>query len=514
MKKYWCFSGVLVTCLVYILLRLGWRDTIEFGYDQPILASSVLGFLKQPTFLDSYRFVNVNPWGYPSWGPVQIFFFSAFLSLSRNPITVSCLVATFNLISILLIVYVGWKFFSPAAGIVGGIFLALHPWWIIFSRMIYEPTPVPTFIGASMLLSLWVYKNPKSWLVCPLVFSWAVLFQFYVHTFSFIVVSVILLLLSLKKLNRWYLILGGIFSFAFNIPVFKYYLENLRNALDFIKVGEKFSEWSRGFSQLTFDVVTNFIKVLSGGALKWQLGYAYQEFYSANRLLPLFLTSTTCFLLAVIIYTFARIMRSPSRRTERLLLLGWILSPVWFLIITKSPSSLPRYFLQSLPPLCLLVGLSVAEWIGSLSKNNLLLRLAALFVILLLPIYWGLLIIRYYQFIEGYSYPSGFLSNYSDVPYVFLERSFDWILADAANKGYTGFTISTDPSHPWRNVPSWAVNYTWSSVYDKKGQFSNGNRLGHYLLVFTPVRSETGNYRQFGPYLVFDYVTEYLPLTD
>src|SRR3990167_9918714 len=92
--------AISIPFLLYLSLRLGFKDAVMFDYDMPQLAFSVLSFMENGTFATSYDFVRENHWGSFSWGPLLHYYYAPFFLLSRHPLTVSLLVGVFNIVSI------------------------------------------------------------------------------------------------------------------------------------------------------------------------------------------------------------------------------------------------------------------------------------------------------------------------------------------------------------------------------------------------------------------------------
>ncbi len=488
---------VLLVCVLYLFLRLNWRDTIEFGYDQPILASRVNEFLQRPSFIESYNYVNVNPWGYPSWGPVQIFFYAFFFLISNNPITVSVLVAIFNILSVVCVVIVGWKFFSLRVGLVAGLILSCHPWWIVFSRMVYEPTPVPTFVAVAMLFCFYVIRRPRSFVILPLIFLFGFLFQLYIHTISFVAISFVSILGVIKKTRKVYLFLGIIVIFILFLPTIHYYFNNQSNLLGFIGVAKKFQTGNLEKGHSTFDAIPEFFNTMSGSGFRWQLGSAYEIFLGKYIYVETLSRILIFISISIFIYHLIHLVCVKNDRGFRGILLGWAVAPIFFLIIIRTPIALPRYYLLSLPAYALLFGILIDDLFKKIGKFIIVLPIV-------LSIFWVIFIANYFEFIKTYSYPNGFLSSYSDPPYRFLESAFDWIKSDAKIKGYSDFVVSSDPAKPNELVLNTAQNYYWNYILRKNFTPRIGS-VGYYLMYFSPVQSDTRlSYVQFGPYVVYE----------
>ena len=464
MKRYF-YPFLLIVAAVYLFFRLGWPDTIQFGYDQPRLATTIADYLARGGYLTSQNFVLETPWGNVSWGPSLVFFFASVLSISRDPLVASLIIAVLNLISVSTVFYIGWKFFSPKAGLTAGLILAAHPWWIIFSRMFYQPSFVPSLISISILLTFLILKGKKSWFAGFLIFSWAVLAQFYLITLSFITTSIVFLLPGIKKLSLRGILLGLALAGLVFAPTFYFFRSNPDKIRAFLIAPGK-------FQTTPGEVFVSYFKTISGGNLQWELGYGYQDFVKNNFWVENIFAINVLLISLVFGYTFFRLFRDRENRTLRLLLVFWCIAPLWFLSLVKVEYAVPRYFLISLPPLSLLVGLFTDD----LSKK---VKYFSLLIPIFLILSWGLIVARYYGFLENYSYPHGFLSHFSDIPYSFLRKSFDFMKGNAPKRGL------------------WAVNYYLDYV-DKNPE---GKIL--YEISFDAPNTQREIAARFGPYTIY-----------
>lgn len=483
--------------ILYLVLRLSNLQTIEFGFDQPLLAQKVIDFLQNPNFINSYNFVGINPWGYPSWGPVQIFFYSIFLLISKNPIVFSVLIAVFNLLSVVFVYLTAKGMFTRRAGLIAALALATHPWWVIFSRMLYQPSVVPTFVAATIYVTYRFMIGKTK--VHYLIFLWGFLFQLYVHTFAFIVFSFIFLAKKISQSRPVYLIVGTVATLILYLPEFKHYLGNSGQAFGFVAVYEKFGQWAAdGFDYL--GVLKEYFAVLSGGSFFWQLGYGYVDFVASYPFLETiwFLGVLLCVL--VLTFTLGKIVKDSKNRIYWGMLFAWTVAPIFFLSSIKSPDILPRFFLVALPSYAILLGAasdSIFQKIKKTYKN-----LAAGLVLIIVFMGWITLIFSYFNFVSTYDYTKGFLSNYSDVPYSYTKTAVDWItVKNGANAN--SFTISTSHKFLERTEPNYALEYIVSNLAKPQVKLTSENN--NYLVLF---RSQQHKIRLpeeiiVGPYVVY-----------
>ncbi len=492
------FHYVLLTfiIIVYFVLRLSFADTIEFGYDQPRLASTVVDFLENGNFINSQNFSLESPWGNLSWGPVLVWFNSIFLNFSKDPIVVSKMMVVFNVLSILGVFYIGKRYFSTQVGLMSALILSVHPWWVIFSRMIYQPTPIPTFVVASLLLLFLTIEKPKSLFLSLLILSWGILAQSYLITFSFIFTSIVVLCFVFYKFGYhrkifWFksLFLGCLLNLILFLPSFYFYFKDPDLLSKFFTAGGK-------YSSSIFEVLKNYSKFVPGLGLDWQLGYAYPEFVQKIFLFTPISQGLMILFLAILTYGVVSAFKSKNIYFFSIALFS--IAPLWMIPLIGVDRVVPRYFLYILPSLVIMISVSLSN----LSK--LITKIDITFCILFS--FWSVyLIFNYFSFINSYSYPKGFLSSFSDVPFSYLARSFKWIEMDANANGFDEITISDNVNIPEQFSLNAAQRYYWEYIMGNKQEVS-GVSVGHYLMYFSPAKESV--YQQFGPYIVTRVTTK------
>lgn len=505
--KWYKYLLLLIPVLIYLFLRLGFRETIEFGYDQPRLATRIIEFNKDGNFLDTQKFAEKSPWGNISWGPSLFLFFSPFFLISQNPVTVSLLISIFNLLSIVLVIYLGYRFFSFTTGLVAGIFLATMPWWWIFSRMIYQPTPVPTFVALMMLLTFMVLEKPKSFWIAPLIFCWGFLLELYFHAFSVITVSAVAITTKIRKLNFIYIFSGIILVFLLFLPFF-----NVNSYGDYVPQKNEENVFIPGrddpVSRIK-NLLPHYFLIISGGDFSWQLGKGYADFLKGNpETEGVFLIISAATIL-IFLHNIFLAFRSPGQKLLRFVLILWVIAPIPFLTLIHLPSvpPIPRYFLLSLPALSLLWGLSAEDLVKRLSEYSKIVKFLPVGLLLLNPFYWFIFDMKYYRFVTTYSYPDGSLSVYSDIPYSFLKSSIDFVLKDEGDLTGSSVVISNDSGNPKQYALDWATNYVWSNVYKRDKQIEDPLNSKYFLITTSQVSEKkfVEIYRS-GPYSVFRVV--------
>ncbi len=484
-KKNSFSISIIFVSFLYLVLRIIFPETIEFGYDQPRLSNVVMDYLQNGSFMKLQYYSLPTAWENLSWGPSLVIFNSIFLYISNDPIVAAYLSIFFNMFSVIIILIICKEFFNIKIGLISAILLSAHPWWIIFSRMIYQPTPILTIVTLSMYFLFRVIKNNKSTLVLLLIITWGALLQMYLITFSFIFISGFLLALYTKlKLNYKYVGISIPILVLMYVPSFKYYFDNPQI---FMKLFEFKGRYTTYFGEVFY----SFVKNLSGLNFKWQLGYAYDSFLQTFPMYNAISFWALAFTILILIFGIFFTLKRRNKYEISIFLI--MISPLWAIPLVGVEYVVPRYYLYILPSFVLLFAITILN----LSKFLKITFLIPIFFV----IFWTMFIYKYFIFIKSYNYPNGVLSLWSDPPYSYLDDSFKWIVDDAKSRSET-FTVSSDLDYPRENRFNDAQTYYWSYVLKNKYMNEQTNNVGHYLMYYAPNRNIGVFTKQFGPYVV------------
>lgn len=492
-NNYLFYLAVLVICGIYLFLRLSFQETIEFGYDQPRLASRIVEYIENGKWIDTQKFAEKSPWGNITWGPSLFFFYTPFFLISRDPLLISNLIALFNLLSILLVIFVGEKYFSKTAGLIAGLLLATQPWWFVFSRMIYQPTPLITIISISMLLYFLTFKKPYSIWWSLLIFSWIFLIELYAHSIAFVGISFLMLFIFKNfKLINIYLFLGVVLSTVLIIPYFCNF-----NKSDYFpeKNIEKLQDGRDDYLSRIKNITGGYLSVVSGGSFEYQLGNGYEDFTRINPEINILTRSVIYLTLIVFLYNLTSLFFVKQNRFIKLSLILWSVTPIIFLTLVRLPSvpPIPRYFLISLPAIVLLWGILVSE-----------LRYKIFVVVpLVVAFFWLFLIYKYNSFIRNYDFPNGHLSTYSDTQYIYVKKSIEYVLSRSNN-----FTISNDINNSKVFATEWGYTYLLDNVYKIDRKLADPNISDHYLIDYSASYPDENiiYLKKFGPISVYQAI--------
>ncbi len=495
------FIVLILLGIIYLLPRVAHLDTIEFGYDQPKLASVVNNFIEKGNFLTSQRFVQQNSWGGYSWGAANIWFYTPFLLLSKHPAIVSILIYLVNFIATILVVCIGWRFFSHKAGIIAGLFLSLHPWWMIFSGLIYQPTPALIISVIIMLLFFETLRKNKNWTIAPLIIFSILLFETYHVTISFLIPTFVLLFIKIRSISLKFSFIGFLLSLLIFSPTILFFANNPEKLQNYFK-NTNVGVHEKNIYERIIKVTSYNFKILSGGKFDWELGYGTDDFIRANSYYPWTESLFSVLMFLIVIYHIFAVYFNKKYKIYRLALILWSLSSMFFLIIIWAPGILPRYFLTALPATSLLIGLFFSE---VFLDKKILMRLLGILACCVILFYFVFFMFRYNFFIRNYSYDQGFLSYNADPPYYFLDKIMGWISEDVYKNFYQNIVISNDPNNPYTWTNNDSTNYFVKYVYKFPQTLKEGAPSVYYLVVFNnqSVTMNVNPFVRFGPYTAY-----------
>lgn len=453
--------------IVYVFFAFYLKETIFFSFDIPRVALIVQRFLAEGSFLTSQAFVEESVWGNLPWGPSLVFFYAFFLNISPDPLVVGGLLAVANILAIVAIIYLGWRFFSPVVGVIAGILLAANPYWFTYTRIIYQPSPVTFFLPLSMLLFFLTVKSKKQIFTVLLPVSWAALLQTYIPTYSFILTSFTGLLFYWKKISVRSFLFGCVVSSLLFVPTVNYLFQRPEYITRYIKAPSFFTPPEKTLAERFYNVASSSIQIPMGGNFRWQTDYAYDDFEKYFPAVVLFKKILpVVFVVSLLWNLFVVVAR---KEYLRLLILAWVVCPLWSLMLLWVTDMVPRYFLIAIPAGMLLLGLMFGD-ILNFSKKFLPFKPLFFLLPLVIYLYWILFNFNYNNFVKNYKYPSGWFKDISETSYVFVSDSLSWVKKEASALGCNSFNINNTSDQKEINLwmefeyPLTYVNHDWYSL--------------------------------------------------
>lgn len=494
-KKIYLFVISLIL-LTYVVLGFLLKETVFFGYDMPRVGLQVQDYLARGTYMTSQYFFSESTWQNVAWGPALIFFYALLVTISADPITISYLLTLVNILGIASVIILGWKFFSPTVGILGGALLAFNPYWFTYIRIIYQPSPLTLLLPIAMLLHFMATKSkPIAFVLLPIV--WIAMFQIYLPTVTFIAVSFVFLAFYFKKSSFRYLLLGSLISLVLVIPSVKFYKENPLYIERFFSAPKQFSPNEKSVSERSKNVFLSFIQIPVGGMFKWQTGYSYNNFID-NYLFQYSLVSkalSIIFILSLIWNLYYSIRHKDPRRG---VIVAWSLCSLVYLSVLWTSSLPPRYYLISFPPAMILIALLFDDTYKYLKRKSKL-GLIGLIIPTFILLYWVVFNIQFNNFVKRYNYPYGWLHDVAETPYIFVKNTIEWVIKDSDQRKCHP-VISNDPNNP--NFGLWMeFEYSWRYVYKKGTTVNDTLNNCYYLVTHNDYKRTTVSYKQFGPFV-------------
>lgn len=505
---------IFVSFFLYFYIRFYYQESVFFDFDMPRVALIVQDFIKNGSYMTSQEYVQESVWRNIPWGPSLVFFYSFFLNFSGDPLTVANYLTVFNFLGIVLMIYMGWKFFSPTVGALSGLLLATNPYWVSYSRIIYQPAPLPTFLIISMFLTFLAIKERNKIAAFLIPTTWVILFQIYIPTYAFILVSLIFLLINYiktdsKKVTLKYFIFGIIFSFILLLPSINFYINNPIYIERFFSAPTLFTPPEKTFLERLEKVIVSFINIPVGGQFKWQTGYAYNDLLNFFLQIKFFSNLVSLIFSGSIIYLIIEIIRNKNNNFKQLTF-WWSVVVFISLMILWVTDLVPRYFLIAIPPAMLLIAVVVNDLMIDF-KDSKIIRSLLFLIPVLISIYWTAFNIKYDLFVKNYSYPHGKMYDIAETPYIHFKKAIDFVDNDAKKKMCINYYVSNDVSdlnNRWMET-DYVLKYVLKSgEVDINKDDITAECLYYVVHNNLEIQEKYSNLnnRRFGPFFVLNYL--------
>jgi hypothetical protein len=167
MSKRWEYIGLAGIVAIAAGLRFSHFHLLEFQGDEAyaaLLALDALQTGKLP-FAGLMSSVGVTNPPLFAWLLIPMF------AINANPAFVSGCVALTGIAAVVMTWHVGRKYYGPVTGVVAGLFFAVSPWAVIYSRKIWAQDFVPFFAAATIwaVHAATVGKQPRAIFWCVLL---------------------------------------------------------------------------------------------------------------------------------------------------------------------------------------------------------------------------------------------------------------------------------------------------------------------------------------------------------
>jgi 4-amino-4-deoxy-L-arabinose transferase-like glycosyltransferase len=158
----WWLPLLLLILLVGAIIRLNALTLMEFRHDSAYWT------------LDAYRILDSGDWPLVGQqvGSVQVELYNGpimsyitavvFALFGHQPVRVAMLVATCNVVGILVTFLLGKRLYSRNVGLVAATLASLAPWLVLYGRMLWPQALFPCLIPTSLLVLLLAIENDKA----------------------------------------------------------------------------------------------------------------------------------------------------------------------------------------------------------------------------------------------------------------------------------------------------------------------------------------------------------------
>jgi len=351
------FTGYLVAVIaIGSILRLIWFDLMEFKFDEVEMLRLTRHWLE--TGIPQHGMLSGvgirNPPGF-------VFFLLPVMAVTASPLIAGLWVAVLNIAAIVLMAILGRTIGAPRAGLFGAMFMAAHPWLVLYSRKIWAQSVLPLLVTALLVVMCHCMRAKRSrsifWVPVLACLTWQI------HYSAYAVIALVFLWLlnelRLQRLNVRMLLLGLLVGAIVLAPYISYLagpgFADIRGTLG---AGEKHFSINMVTGIFATWVRTAFAGGL-GNPFTFEMAPIWQIIEGPNGLL-LNGVAIIATLLVIALGVSAWPQRGDHADVSRAAwwLIVFVLLPV-VLYLVKRVSTPPHYFIISLPAVLMLAGIGL-----------------------------------------------------------------------------------------------------------------------------------------------------------
>lgn len=513
---------VIFACL-YFFIRSNWENTFEFGYDQARISDIMVRIIENGDYLNitHHIFFGLTE-DIATFGPFLMYFLLPWYLVTRDPVIITHILIVINFLGIVFIYQCAEILYNKRVAVFSTFFIIAFPWSVIFSRMIYNPTPLLCFIPLVLYTTLLIVKKNRQKLLFILPIFWGMMIQFHYMSFPVVLFSFAYIIMKGKQIKWNYFFAGCAIGIIPWIPVIKSEFDT-----DFKFVKGIFSARSVLAKQynpgeiigLTIEKTFGYLTVRE---IEAHISYGKSALYS---LLPLpyfvFQFLYSVLFIAGIVYSFIKLLR--KRRSDDIIVFLWFLSiPLFIIIFNLKISISPRYYLIVIFPLAFMIGNTIDETLififnrkfinnipGTKSKH---IDFCSYAISSVFVLFFFIFMISYYNFILLFDYPEpgffGWLHQDSAPPYSFTYNSLKYALTESQKQGYDRCVFSSDTEISDDSFASPAQRYIWEQVLKKNLSYTDSLPFYYIALGPPPDSVPVSSITRFGPFRVYRPVQE------
>ncbi len=405
-KKLATFVFILIIILA-IFLRFYKTELAEFKYDEAYFMQTAKDAIenKQLPLVGSGSSVGTrHPVGF-------IYLMILLVTVSKNPLIVSGLLALLNVFGIVLLYFLLKRHFSIKTALIACLLVAASPYAVIYSRKIWQPDIVSFFIIIFMFFFYKaIFDKDRKSVILSLV-ALGVVMQMHTFGLFFLAFVPFLYYYSSKMRARTLFFIGVVLILLMYAPYVRYELTH-----DFENL-KKLSEYSKKPAHFNSDAF-----VLSLNSVSTR-GYDY--FLGGDSLKQKVFRMTFVDFLAIFVYlysigyvVFRTFKKNPdflSKRTKSLkrlvpivvsdpkifFILLWLFIPILILLFPKG-GVFPHYLTFTYPAQWVIMAIFFDSLLGK--SNNKIIKWAVLIVLLLIVARYTIFTVAVYDYVDNTKY--------------------------------------------------------------------------------------------------------------
>ena len=350
-------TGLMVTVIaIGSLLRFIWFDLMELKFDEVEMLRLTRQWLE--TGIPQYGMMSGvgvrNPPGF-------VFILLPVMAVTASPLLAGLWVALMNIAAIALMAILGRVLGMPRAGVYAAMFMAAHPWLVLFSRKIWAQSVLPLVVTLLLVVMCTCMRNARSravfWAPLLACLAWQI------HYSAYAVVALLFLWLCnelrLRRLNVRMLLLG-VLAAAIALAPYLHYLmgPGIGDLEGTLGVGaERFN------INLVIRIFATWAKTAFAGGLGNPFTFEMTPIWGVIEGPVGFLLHAVAVIATLMVLTLAA--GAWPRRGEKTIVSGaswWLILFVAMpiaLYLVKRVSTPPHYYIVSLPALLMLAGIGL-----------------------------------------------------------------------------------------------------------------------------------------------------------
>ena len=398
-KKVMLWILIILILALAFFLRLNQLSLANAGHDE------VRVFLMSQRMIETGDFIFngfINAELNETFGPLVFYIYGFGLLFSNHYLTTVMVTALFGSIAVVLCFLFVKKFFGIEVGIITTALFSVNVWHIFFSRIAYGSPMVSPLIILFFMAAYYIYIKNRQWYWVLLFLSFGLAIQIHLSPIVYAPLILFLFLSKIRSLKVKPFIIGIIVFFLLMSPFLYYNVTNEYQGFKDLIVHSRLQE-DNTFLINVRDALGIPIVIGTNYMGKYILGNTIIFTRTVDKLFSLIGIGMGIFLIFSIAITayntfivqfLGKMPRIRIKNKEYLLLLLWLLLPIFFLIL-RDKNIQPRYLLITMPVQFIMISIGL-RWVYKKFTNRKLMKklvygMVGVYVILMSVLWIGML---------------------------------------------------------------------------------------------------------------------------